>query len=115
MSDRIVIKTNNIPRPVVYGYELSAAERAEFDYLDWDKIERGEGSATFVRYKGELYDLNDTEGNFPPDHRWFYRSDSFFSGVLFRYATNGYGETDYDHLVVATYYVTSDPEVTPNG
>ena len=56
--------TNNQPRPVVEAYELTEAERAEFDYLDWAKIEAGEDSASFVRYKGQVLDL----GEFSADY-----------------------------------------------
>ena len=58
MSEVTVI-TNNVPRFVVEAYELSADERADFDYLDWTAIEAGEDSATFVRYKGELLDIGE--------------------------------------------------------
>ena len=85
MSELRII-SNNVPRAIVQAWELTEAERAEFDYLDWSAIERGEGTREFVRYRGETYDLEDTEGIFPADRRWFYQSDSFFSGVLFRYA-----------------------------
>jgi len=105
MSELKII-TNNVPRDIIYDYELSADERAEFDYIDWGACERGENSASFVRYKGELYDLGDTEGVFPPDKRWFYRSDSFFSGVLFRYARDPdfRGDIDPEHIICGRYY-----------
>lgn len=57
MEMRIV--TNNVPREIVDAWELTPAEREEFDYLDWAKIEEGADSASFVRYKGELYNLSD--------------------------------------------------------
>ena len=35
MSDiDVVIITNNVPRDIVESWELTAKERAEFDYLD---------------------------------------------------------------------------------
>ena len=86
MSDEITIITNNIPRDIIDACELTDNERKEFDYLNWAELEDGSQSASFVRYKNWVYDLNDTEGIFRPDTRWFYISDSFFSGVLFRYA-----------------------------
>lgn len=93
------IITNNVPRDVVDAWELTEAERGEFDYLDWEAIEQGRDSASFARYKGQLYDLGDTEGAFPADRRWFYRSDSFFSGVLFRHDS-----LDPDRIICGRYY-----------
>lgn len=102
MADTLTIITNHVPRDIVDGWELTPQEREEFDYLDWDAIERGEDSASFVRYKGELYDLGDlerpTSDIFPG---WdAYLSDTFFSGVLFRYV-----EDDGDwRIVMGRYY-----------
>jgi hypothetical protein len=98
MSD-VEIITNNVPREILDASQLTEAERKDFDYLDWDALEEGRDSASFIRYRGELYDLNDTEGTFPADRRWFYRSDSFFSGVLFRYAPS-----DTDYIICGRYY-----------
>lgn len=102
----LTIICNNVPRDIVDAWELTVAERDEFDYLDWEKIEAGEDSASFVRYKGDLIDLGDLE-------RWThapitymqaefdaYRSDSFFSGLLFRYV-----EEDGDwRIIVGRYF-----------
>lgn len=96
--------TNNVPRDIVHAYELTADERAEFDYLDWSAIERGEGSAEFFRYKGELHDLGEftadygiLKGSGLPSHlsTWDgYRADSFYSALVVRYAN------DYESVVV---------------
>lgn len=51
--------TNFHARPVVNGWETTAAERAELDYVDWDAVEAGNDSWTGFRYRGELYDLGD--------------------------------------------------------
>lgn len=56
----ITIRTNNVPRPTIDAYELTDNERKEFDYLKWDKIDAGEDSATFFRFKGQLYDLGNS-------------------------------------------------------
>ena len=99
------IITNHVPRFVVDAYELSPAERAEFDYLDWPAIERGEDSATFVRYKGELHDLGEflttSELSRGAGHHdlsgWHgYRSDSFFSGLVVRFV-------DDESVIVGRY------------
>ena|ERR1041385_776523 len=99
MSDVTVI-TNNVPRDVVEAYELTPKERKEFDYIKWDLIEKGEDSASFFRYKGEVYDLGEFQAlhdtRFPG---WqCYISDSFFSGILIRYVE------DYEQVVVGRFY-----------
>jgi len=102
----LTIITNNVPRDVIEAHELSAEERAEFDYLDWPAIERGEDSASFARYKGELLDLAEFErpANYYSEENaalaaWHgIRSDSFFSGVLVRYVD------DFERVILARYY-----------
>lgn len=103
--DKITIVTNNVPRPLVYGFELSEKERKEFDYYDDD--ERLD-CACFFRYKGWTYDLGEftrvaepVSSNCQFDYLkgWDgYSSDSFFSGVLVRYAE------DNDYVIVGRYY-----------
>jgi hypothetical protein len=98
------IITNHVPRDVIDAWELTPAERAEFDYLDWPAIERGEDSASFFRYKGELHNLSEfsadygiTRGAGLPEalSKWDgYRSDSFFSALVVRYVEN------YERVVV---------------
>jgi hypothetical protein len=106
MSDTLTIKTNNVPRLVIDAYELTIEERLEFDYLDWNAIETGSDSATFFRYKGQLYDLGEfqtTSGmpDFSPLRQWDgYLSDSFFSGIVVRFMP----ESDWDHVIVGTFY-----------
>lgn len=110
----ITIRTNNVPRPIINAWELTAKERSEFGYLDWDAIERGEDSASFIRYRGELYDLSEFVRIVPQggnggafahyDHSgelsgWDgIRTDSFFSGIVVRYPReqNYRGETILD-------------------
>jgi hypothetical protein len=104
MSDLTVI-TNHHPRDVIEAYELDRAERENFDYLDWDAIDSGNDSATFVRYKGELHDLGEFE-NFSPGFNpaWIGQkwdgicTDSFFSGILVRYCD------DFERVICARYY-----------
>lgn len=91
--------TNHHPRDIVDGWELTPAEREEFDYLDWPAIERGEESASFFRYRGELHDLGEfttdygiTRGAGLPGELagWdAYRSDSFFSALVVRVVEDG--------------------------
>jgi hypothetical protein len=93
MSDTLTIRTNHVPRDVIEAYELSADERAEFDYIDWPAVERGEASASFFRYRGQLYDLGEFEvwdnPASPTRQGWDgFRSDSYFSGLAVRYVDN---------------------------
>jgi hypothetical protein len=97
----IRIVTNNVPRDIVEAYELNASERAEFDYLNWAAIEADEDSASFFRYRGDLYDL----GNFmrvsdsAAMAGWDgYASDSYFSGTLVKYVEDG------ERIIVGRYY-----------
>jgi len=98
----LTIICNNVPRDIVDSWELTADERADFDYYDWSKLEAGEESASFIRYKGETYDLGDFEvwsNPSSPMSGWDgMRSDSFFSGILFRYVN------DFEQVVVGRYF-----------
>jgi hypothetical protein len=101
--DELTIVTNNVPRDVLYAWDLTLGERAEFDYLDFAAIERGEDSASFFRYKGDVYDLGEFmrwDGvPYSPLAVWDgYQSDTFFSGLLVRYCE------DFEQVVVARYY-----------
>lgn len=104
----IKVTTNNVPRYTVDAWDLTPAERAGFDYLDWPAIDKGKDSATFFRYRGQLYDLgNFVRGNpIPagsdlPAHlaRWdAYMSESAFSAMVLRLAD--------DDLVIVGYVTT---------
>ena len=94
----VTIKTNNKPRSIIYGYELTTKEKQEFDYLD--DIE----SASFVRYKGQVYNLGEfliITKNMPfYGSGWMgYLSDSFFSGLVIKYSP-----TDNETVIVGQYY-----------
>ena len=103
VTQSLVITTNHVPRELIDGATLTGSERSQFDYLDWTAIDAGTDSATFFRYRGELYSLDqfmrvetDTlatwDGVAP---------DSFFSGMLIRIV-----EADGDTcIVVGRYYV----------
>lgn len=99
------IITNNVPRDIVYAHDLPVDARAEFDYVDWNAVENGEESGSFARYKGTWYDLNDLErvtSNGVPAlfGGWDgYVSDTFFSGILVRYA-----DEHYESVVFGRYY-----------
>lgn len=98
------IKTNNAPRHLVCGYELTQKEAGEFDYLSPDELNERE----FVRYKGRVYDMGEfmridkTVAPHPQREGWEhwhgYSSDSFFSGVLVKFPDDG------QSVVMATYF-----------
>jgi len=96
---------------IVEAYELTAEERAEYDMLDWAAIEDGSDSASFVRYRGQIYLLSDfsadwglTRGSgLPPELAGWHGhlSDSFFSGVVIRYRVD---EDDAEVVELGTFY-----------
>ena len=101
----VTIISNQVPRDIVDSWELTASERTDFEYLDWDKLEAGEDSASFFRYKGEVYDLGDFPAvdRRPGMDRFFQAwdgilSDTFFSGILVRYCD------DLESVVVGRFY-----------
>jgi len=94
------ICTNNQPRSILRGYELTESERQEFDYIEDIDF------ADFVRYKGHVYDLGEfmritkVVAPHPQREGWEnwdgYFANSFFSGILVRIGD--------DSVVVATYF-----------
>lgn len=92
------IKTNNRPRHIVYGYELTPKEQKDFDYYDNSE---DFNSASFFRYRGHVYDLSQfmrVEGNMALLGWDGYSSDTYFSGVLVKYTD------DPDSVIVGMYY-----------
>jgi hypothetical protein len=93
----VIIKTNNVPRPIIYGYELSNKERAYFGYMDADDLD----DSPFFRYKGEVYSLNDfirlnSDGELKG---WYgYGAYSLFGRMLIKLSNCG------DYVTVGTYY-----------
>jgi hypothetical protein len=104
----ITIRTNNVPRDIIEAHELSAADRAEFDYIDWTAVDAGVASPQFFRYRGTLYDIGEfsadygiTRGAGLPDHLagWdAYQSDTFYSATVIRFVD------DYERVVVGRVY-----------
>ena len=96
------IHTNNVPRFTIEAYELTPVERKEFDYLPWEAIDAGNDSATFFKFKGQLYDLGEfmrCVHSFGMDGWDGYMSDSAFSGVLVKFVG-----TDSDSVIVGQYF-----------
>ena len=87
---------NNKPRHVLTWYDLTDFEQSNFDYLDSDDAQ---ANASFVRYRGWVYDLGEFMRT-PDDLKPFdgYASDSFFSGVLCRFVDDG------DSVIMGRYY-----------
>ena len=113
------IKTNNVPRDVINAWELTPTQRAEFDYLDWPAIDEGSDSASFVRYRRDLYDLSEfvriiprsgqlgpigfahpVEDNSPLAAWDGIRTDSYFSGIVIRWHRDEFGQSDYERVVL---------------
>lgn len=99
----LTIITNNVPRNLIYGYELTPKEREAFDYLDFS--EHGDGlTHDFARYKGEVYDLSEftvwDNPNSPLTGTGWdgMMSDTFFSGVLVKYVEN------FERVIMGRYY-----------
>ena len=87
------ITTNNQPRNLIYGYELTDTEKEDFDYLD--DID----SHDFFRFKGNLYDPSEFMCSPSLEPTWMgVQPDSFFSGVVIRYTD------DFEQVVCGTYY-----------
>lgn len=90
------IITNNIPRNMVCGYELSDKQKQDFDYID--DIDTHE----FVIYKNHVYDLSEfmrVDSSNDKLKGWHgYSSDSFFSGTLVKYSD------DMESVIMGWYY-----------
>lgn len=97
-----ITTTNNVPRPLLPLTDLPEKARKDFDYLGPDEVHE----YRLVQYKGVWYDVYDSmrcpgaEASAATRQAFAgwnsYISDSYFSGVLFRFAED-------DHVVCATY------------
>jgi hypothetical protein len=96
----IQVKTNNRPRDILTWHDLSAAERAEFDYLDSPDRQ---DEAQFIRYRGVAYDLGEFTSlrvtGTPEFQSWHgVHADSYFSGVLVRFVNQ------CEQVIMGTFY-----------
>lgn len=100
MEKQIKTVTNNQPRPVLYGFELTKKEQSEFDYLDFDSDDGD--FATFFRYKGNVYHIGDSMRVEPMNSLckgWVgYFGESYFSAVVFKYVN------DCDNVIVGQVF-----------
>ena len=114
---KLKIVTNYVPRDVVMGYQMNhKILKDEFD-IETESMSDDEISdlcaMEFVKFRGVWYNLQDfiTTAPGPWNHGlpeefegWDgYSSDSFFSGVLLKYARDD-DRMDFDRVVMATYY-----------
>ena len=103
---------NNQPRALLALFELTESERSEFDYVTGDD----EYTPRFVRYRGWVYDVHDTQRIESDTGRahpmgWAMRvhpgeplarfdgvaTETYFSGVAFRFVGS-------DSVLVARFY-----------
>ena len=88
--------SNNKPRPIIYGFELTDKQKIDFDYLGENINEN-----RFFKYKGHIYDISQfmrTPDNLKLLSFDGYMSDSYFSGILIKLCE------DSDYIIVARYY-----------
>ncbi len=97
------IITNNQYRPTILWQDLTNKEKENFDYL---KTDDEQSQATFVRYKGCVYNtgefmrIDNGPDNSPDLKKWDgYSSDTYFSGILLKYDIN-----DMDYVKMGLYY-----------
>lgn len=97
----LVIKCNNIPRQMVYGYDLPDKIKKDFDHVeDLD-------SADFFKYKNQYYYLGDFlsitafNGNELIEEAGFdgYTVDSAFNGLLCKLDPN-----DSDNIIIGQWF-----------
>lgn len=97
------IITNNHRRELVSLNQLPEDAQSDFEYLKMDEWY----DERFVQYKGEWYDVNDTMnvggitqevGEFKGWHS--YISDTFFSGILFKWPD----PAEADVVIVGRYF-----------
>ena len=91
------IKTNNVPRFILYGYELPANQRKEFDWLSDEEFNEAE----FVKYKGIYYALSEfmryDNAAYPLSNWQGYHSASAFFGILIKYK-------DSESVILGQYF-----------
>lgn len=100
----LTITTNNVPRPLIYGMDLTPKEAKDFDYIDAEEFP----THNFFRYRGDVYDLQEfvrivkkgeSGGPFAHcDHggtlkEWdAIATDSYFSAVVIRFTDDTFEE-----------------------
>jgi hypothetical protein len=102
MSDSLTIRTNRQVRELVSWFEVPPAIREDwFSYLEDDE----RYSYRFVKYRGSWYDVNDSQWTGELGFNEAFKAwdaivtESFSSGVLFRYAGS-----QSEFVIVGRYY-----------
>jgi hypothetical protein len=101
----VIIKTSNVPRQTIYGYELPENIKKDFDHIEdlsW---------SDFILYKGNYYHTNDFistyafngDGSFHGQKWDGYTVDSAFNGIVVRRC-----EDDQDCWVVGSWFDVSN-------
>lgn len=104
------VKTNNVPRPILYGCDLTEKELEDFDYYTGQELL----NQRFLRYKGWVYDMGDflsvTTLRDPdqPLKDWEgYFEETYCSGIVIRHpfdpTCGRNGSYDYDHIIVGSF------------
>ena len=95
------IITNNVPRDLLYPYELSEKDWEDTCYDEKDRQRAEQEGDTFIKYKNYVYSLADfmrVEDNSPLKGWYGYLSETFFSGILIKYCE------DTAQVVLGRYY-----------
>ena len=96
------VYTNYHRRELVYYWELTQAEKDDFDWIK----DTEDDDYTFFRYRNNTYCLSDfmrVERNAPAEfQKWDgYNSESFFSGILVKFPSDD--SFDDGFITVGTY------------
>lgn len=97
---KVKIITNGIPRDIIQWWQLTESERERFDWID---NEDKQDSASFFRYKGYVYSLDEFLRDSGFAGYDASAADTFFSGILVKLNP----EDDYETVIVARYYAMS--------
>lgn len=97
LKDGLNIITNNIPRDIIYGYQLPKKFRKEYDFMDEEEID----NSPFFKYRDWYFYIGDFMriSNDTDLKGWDgYMSETFFSGIVVKYTE------DFDQIIVGTYF-----------
>ena len=105
------VTTNHHPRDLLSGHDLPAGVlQSEFDYAELKEDSDEIHSARFFQYRESWYDVHQFSriGEHTVEPHLAYwdgaQTDSAWSGVLFRYARDEFGEMDGDAVIVGSAY-----------
>lgn len=124
-TDKVIVKTNNVPRELLFFSELTEKERKELDYVKED-------TNSFFRLKGQVYDAGEfvrivhpgqddpnpcvhrDESNSLPEWDGIHTT-SYSTGVVIRYPRDEDGQIDPERVVIGTFYVGSGEVKDPRA